>query len=377
MRIIADNKIPYLKGLLEPYCEIEYFSGKQIDNKIVKDADALIVRTRTFCNRELLENTKVKFIATATIGYDHIDTKWCNDNGIIWTNAPGCNSGSVMQYIASVLVTLSRKEGFKFTDRTLGVIGIGNVGKKVVKVGEALGMRVILNDPPLVRDKGLCGFVSLDGLLRESDIITIHTPLSYEGEDKTFHLFNEQVFSKVNKGSIFINCSRGEVVDTESIKNAVKLEKITNVVLDVWENEPRIDKQLLEKVYIATPHIAGYSADGKANGTLMSVKAINNFFKLGLNNNILLNVPSPEIPSIKINCSGISDQEIICQAIEHTYNVLNDNNNLRNEIDNFEKLRETYAIRREFEAYTVKLVKPSTTVIDSLKRLGFKTDVIN
>jgi erythronate-4-phosphate dehydrogenase len=377
MKIIADNKIPYLKGLLDPFCNIEYFPGKEINNKLIKDADALIIRTRTVCNKDLLDNTKVKFIATATIGYDHIDTRWCEQNGVVWTNAPGCNSGSVMQYIASVLVTLSRKEGFQFADRTLGVIGIGNVGKKVVKVGEALGMRVVLNDPPLVRDKKLCGFISLDGILREADIITLHTPLSYEGEDKTFHLFDDTVQNKIRKGSILINSSRGEVVDSKSVINQMNIGKFSNVVFDVWENEPKIDRFLLENSFISTPHIAGYSADGKANGTLMSVKAIDNFFRLGFNHNTVLDIPKPTQPLFEINCVKLSDQEIICRSIEHTYDVLTDSKRLKDNPDKFEYHRETYPIRREFGAYTIKLIQPSKAVTDSLKLLGFNIEVVN
>jgi erythronate-4-phosphate dehydrogenase len=377
MKIIADDKIPYLKGLLEPYCEIEYHPGAAIDKNILKDADGLITRTRTKCNKELLDNTKIKFIATATIGYDHIDTKWCDANGIIWTNAPGCNSGSVMQYIASALVALARKDSFAFSDRTLGVVGYGNVGKKVVRVAEALGMRVVINDPPLVRDRGQCGFISLDGLIRESDIITVHTPLNYEGEDKTYHLFDEKTFSKFNKGTIFINSSRGEVVDTNSIKNAINKGIISRVVMDVWEKEPNIDRQLLEKVFLATPHIAGYSADGKANGTLMSVKAIDNFFRLGMDTKINLGVPLPENGILEIDCKQYTDQEILCNVIEHTFKIAEDDQKLRETPDKFEYLRETYPIRREFGAYTIRLYNSRKTIADSLKILGFKIEFVN
>ena len=156
----------------------------------------MIIRTRTICNEELLENSSVKFIATATIGYDHIDTAYCRENGIVWKNAPGCNSGSVAQYLALTLAHLAQKYNFDFADRTLGVVGVGNVGKKIVRLGEILGMRVVLNDPPVMR-RGSCGFISLDGLLREADIISLHPPLLCDGEDKTYHLFNDAVFSKI------------------------------------------------------------------------------------------------------------------------------------------------------------------------------------
>jgi erythronate-4-phosphate dehydrogenase len=208
LKIVIDDKIPFIKGVFEPFSEVLYLPGQKIEHRHVKDADAIITRTRTICNRELLDNTSVKFIATATIGYDHIDTSYCNENGIIWKNAPGCNSGSVMQYVASALASLAKKYNFSFQDRTLGVVGVGNVGKKIVRLGEALGMRVLLNDPPVMR-RGACGFISLEGILRECDIISLHTPLNLSGEDKTFHLFDENTFKKINPNTIFINTSRG------------------------------------------------------------------------------------------------------------------------------------------------------------------------
>jgi erythronate-4-phosphate dehydrogenase len=197
MKVVADNKIPYLKGVLEPFAEVVYLPGAKIDADVVKDADALIVRTRTQCNKSLLEGSKVRFIATATIGYDHIDTKWCEQNGIVWKNAEGCNSLSVMQYIASTLAWLGKSKGINFEDRTIGVVGVGNVGKKVVKVAESFGMRVVLCDPPLARQKGQCGFISLDGILREADIITLHVPLTNEGTDKTFIFLIRRILRKL------------------------------------------------------------------------------------------------------------------------------------------------------------------------------------
>jgi erythronate-4-phosphate dehydrogenase len=151
MLVIADDKIPYLKGALEPFTDIEYCSGDEITPERIRYADALLIRTRTRCNRNLLEGSGVKFIGTATIGYDHIDAEYCNQHDIHWTNAPGCNAASVNQYIASVLVSLTRQKDFKLKDRVLGVVGVGNVGSKVVRTAELLNMRVYLNDPPRVR----------------------------------------------------------------------------------------------------------------------------------------------------------------------------------------------------------------------------------
>ena len=178
MKVIIDNKIPLLQGVLEPFIDVEYYPGKEISKEKVRDADALIIRTRTKCNADLLEGTSIKFIATATIGYDHIDTEYCKSRGIAWTNAPGCNSGSVMQFIASAILTWAKEKQINIEDRVLGVVGVGNVGNKVVRLAENLGMQVLLNDPPRERTEGKCGFVSLKGILRDADIITLHVPLN-------------------------------------------------------------------------------------------------------------------------------------------------------------------------------------------------------
>jgi len=244
MLVIADDKIPFLKGVLEPFTDIEYYPGDRITPDRIKHADALLVRTRTKCDHNLLEDADVKFIATATIGFDHIDTAYCRQRGIAWTNAPGCNSASVNQYIASALVTCARKKDFKLKDRVLGVVGVGNVGNKVVQIAEMLGMQVYLCDPPRVRQEGACGFISMDGILRECDIITFHVPLNYEGQDKTLHMIDEDLIRRIKPGSFVINTSRGEVADNVALKTALEKNKLAGVVLDVWENEPAIDLEL-------------------------------------------------------------------------------------------------------------------------------------
>jgi erythronate-4-phosphate dehydrogenase len=370
MKVVADCKIPFLKGVLEPFADVMYLPGDEITREHLLDADALITRTRTQCNEKLLAGTKVKFIATATIGFDHIDTKWCEKNGITWTNAPGCNAGSVYQYVASALVNLSIKYGFDFTDRSLGIIGIGNVGRKIVKLGEWLGMRVLLNDPPRARREGPCGYVSLDGIIRECDIISCHVPLNMEGDDKTYHLFNENTLQKLHPGTILINSSRGEVVDNTALQRMLKEKRIT-ASLDVWENEPNIDKELVDLLDITTPHIAGYSADGKANGTSMSVQFLSKFFNLPLTRWFAENVPKPETTELTIDCKGKTLQEIISHAILFTYNVMDDDLRLRSSLDTFEKQRGSYPLRREFYAYHVILINPHSNIQKILNGLGF------
>ncbi|NLA48498.1 MAG: 4-phosphoerythronate dehydrogenase, partial [Bacteroidales bacterium] len=252
MKIIADDKIPFLKGVLEPFAEVIYLPGHSIDNRVLQDADALLVRTRTRCNAALLKDTGIKFIATATIGYDHIDTDFCRRSGIAWTNAPGCNSSSVQQYLAAALLRISGQFKYRLKNKTLGIVGVGNVGSKVSNLARILEMNVLLNDPPRARTEGEEGFAGIEQVLMESDIVTAHVPLNPEGEDCTLNLFSEDSFRMMRTGTWFINTSRGEVTDTLALKNALDTGKLMGIVLDVWGNEPDIDTELMERTFIST-----------------------------------------------------------------------------------------------------------------------------
>lgn len=368
---MADDKIPFLKGVLEPYAEVVYLPGKQISHADVKDADGLIVRTRTRVDRDLLEGSAVKMVATATIGFDHIDTVYCEQNGIKWTNAGGCNSSSVQQYIGSCLCFLAKNFLQKTEGKMLGIVGVGNVGKKIAKLGKALGMNIMLNDPPRARIEGENDFVKLDELLQSADIITLHVPLNMQGQDKTYHLADADFFRQINPDAYLINSSRGEVVDSKSLKKALRDKQISGAILDVFENEPEIDPELLEQLLIGTPHIAGYSLDGKANGTSMSVDAIAKFFKLPLQNWFPSNLPSPKNRGILIDCSGLSSDEIVREAIAKTYDVVADSQRLKTSPGNFEELRGNYPVRREFHAFDVKLFNDNTNAYEILYDIGF------
>lgn len=352
MKIIADEAIPYLKGIFENECEVEYYPGNEITPQRVKDADALIVRTRTKCNAQLLEGSKVKVIASATIGTDHIDRAWCQSHNIALFNAPGCNSGGVLQYFLTTLFKcLSTRELWqKFLNSapdatgaessaaggaaagegaataggaagaadgaaagsvagvdgtaegaaaataaedsasesapfTVGVIGVGNVGSKVAAACEGLGFEVLRNDPPKERQQTLAynsgylrivdfkDYYSLDYLLENSDVVTLHVPL----DETTRGMADANFFARMKPGAIFINSSRGEVVDEAAL--LANIHKLAAVVLDVWVGEPNINRELLQSAFIATPHIAGYSAEGKIKGTQMVVEAIRRYMR--------------------------------------------------------------------------------------------------
>ena len=369
MKIIIDDKIPFLKGVFDNIVETQYLKGSSITKENIKNADALIVRTRTRCNKDLLENSSVKMVATATVGIDHFDIQWLEKEGIKWSNAPGCNSGSVYQYVASVL-SLLIQNGLNPNKTIIGIVGVGMVGSKVEKLAKTLGFKVLLNDPPRARIETNNSFSDLKTVYKEADIITFHTPLTFEGTDATFHLFDNNSLDMVKSGSIIINTSRGEVIDSHALLKGIKSGKISKAVLDVWENEPDISPELLEKVWVATPHIAGYSIDGKANGTKISVQAISRFFNLGFDNWQPQSLPKPENPIIKICESNKQPFQIVAEVILKTYNVLNDDKNLRKDPSDFEKLRNNYPARREFEAWEVQ-ISQENNCWELLMELGF------
>jgi erythronate-4-phosphate dehydrogenase len=377
MKIIADDKIPFLKGALESYADLVYLPGNLITRDILTDADAMLIRTRTKCTANLLEGTGIRFVGTATIGFDHIDTQYCIKNCITWTNAPGCNSSSVQQYIAAALLKISSENDFELKDMTLGIVGVGNVGSKVEKFARTMGMNVLLNDPPRARIEDKKNFQSLNTVLSESDFVTVHVPLTVKGEDITFHLLNEESFRKMKNGSWFLNSSRGEVTDTSDLKKALISGKLAGAVIDVWENEPDIDLNLMHKALIATPHIAGYSTDGKANGTAMVVNSLSKYFNLPLERWYPLNLPPPASPYISIDCSNRSDEEIIREAVKHTYNIDEDNARLRLFPSDFEKIREVYPHRREFTSYTVNLKGGTKNLQKVLQDLNFNVVIIS
>jgi erythronate-4-phosphate dehydrogenase len=372
MKIIIDDKIPYIRGAFEIVAEVVYLPGAKTTPEIAKDADAIVTRTRTICNEKLLAGSSVKFIATATIGFDHIDTDYCEANGIQWTNAPGCNSKSVEQYIASTIMVLAEKNGWNLSEKCIGVVGVGNVGSKVARICEIFGMKVLLNDPPRERAEGSGQFVSIQQIMTEADIITLHVPLNMKGEDATFHLGNESFFNELEKKPVLINSCRGEVVETNAVKAALKSGQLSAFVCDCWENEPDIDLELLALTEIATPHIAGYSKDGKATGTLMSVQAISDFFALGLNNWSPSGVELPLNPVVEIDRARLSEQDIISKAILHTYDIRNDDRDFRNNITQFEQLRGDYPTRREFPAFTINAKNVDEKTLKILKDIGFK-----
>ncbi|MEG1585338.1 MAG: 4-phosphoerythronate dehydrogenase PdxB [Bacteroidales bacterium] len=365
MKIVADSKIPYLRGVLEPFAEMVYLSPEEIDADAVRDADALIIRTRTACNAELLTGSNVKMIATATIGFDHIDREYCKAKGIVWKNAPGCNATSVAQYILSSLSLLAIEKREALAGKTIGIVGVGNVGKSVEKECRILGMKILRCDPPRAQAEGEAGFVSLETIAREADFITFHTPLTREGSYPTFHMADDSFFSRLRKKPVVFNTSRGEVIEENSLKNAAEKGMISEMIIDCWEHEPSIDRELMAMSYLSTPHIAGYSADGKSNATRMAVENIAGFFGFTPD---LSTITPPEPMSAEIDASLYPNQALM-HILLNTYDPREDTARLENSPETFEKQRGSYPLRREYRAFTVK--NAQTTDIEQLGKLGF------
>ena len=366
MKFVIDDKIPFIRGILEPFAEVDYQKGAAMTPASIAGADALIVRTRTRCDAKLLTGGSVKFVATATIGYDHIDASDLAGLGIKWCNAPGCNAASVAQYLAAVLTGF----GVPLAGRTLGVVGVGNVGKLAVKVGEALGMCVLLNDPPRAEAEGPDGFVSLAEIASEADFVTLHVPKIVTGRHPTVKLLDENFFRAAKTGVCLVNAARGEAVDGAALKAALRSGKVAHSAIDVWENEPDIDLELLQLVDFATPHIAGYSTDGKTNGTTAAVRAVAEFFGIS-ELKTWRAVPPDPANAVGLSVDESADEEReIHRLVCHTFDLHQADRDLREDPAGFERQRGNAPLRREPFAYTVS--GGSEKLRRKLAALGFK-----
>lgn len=340
MKVVADMDIPFLEGVFEPYGEVVYKKGIDIDRDDVMDADALLVRTRTQCDAALLEGSKVKIVASATIGTDHIDKEYCASRGIEVANASGCNAGGVMQYVFSAVYGIAARKGIKLDDVTFGVVGVGNVGRLVADMAESLGFKVMRCDPPRAEKEGPEGFCTIEELLEHSQVVTLHVPL----DETTRGMANDTFFTLMLPGTIFINAARGEVVNEAALMAA--LPKLGAVVIDTWNNEPNVNEELLELVDIATPHIAGYSYQGKVNGTRMAVKAVAECLGIEALKDFSPDDSEEDRQPVRLDLRGRTHGEIAA-VLQYNYPIFTDDFRFRMEPHKFEKLRNEYQYRRE------------------------------
>ncbi len=368
MKLIADDKIPFLRGIPERFAEVEYLPVKDFTHKRIKDADILMIRTPNKCTRALLEHTNVKFIASTTIGFDHIDTEYCREAGIQWENSPGCNAVSVGQYMLATLMELSRMKGFSLYDKTFGIVGVGNIGKQVESIYQALGLHYLKCDPPRSEKEKDDAFVCLEEIAAQCDIISFHVPLTFTGKYPTYHLAGESFFRSLRKKPYYVNVARGPVHDTPALLQAKRESLIEELIIDCWENEPDISRELLSEALIATPHIAGFSADGKANGTRMCLEAIAKTYGWNIPDLIERTQPEPSgNPVIDLNDFS-SDR--LGNAVLTTYSPLKTDARLRKNPELFEYLRTHYDHPREFSAYTILNADERERMV--LQKLGFQ-----
>lgn len=340
LKIVADKAIPFLEGVFDPYADMTYLPGDKIGPEDVRDADVLMVRTRTKCNADLLEGSKVKFIATATIGTDHIDFPYCDSKGIVVRNAPGCNAGGVMEYVFSALYGLASRKSISLQGDTIGIIGVGHVGSLIERMGRALGFKILKCDPPRAEAEGSFSFCDLEYLLQNSQIVTLHVPL----DETTRGMANSEFFSLMQPGAFFINAARGEVVCDDALKAAIP--KLGPVIIDTWNHEPDIDIDLMDKVAIATPHIAGYSYQGKQNGTAAAVRAVAHYFGITELYEFFPKTDLPENEAVKLDLKDLNQGEI-ASVLQYNYPIFTDDFMLRLNPENFDKLRSEYNYRRE------------------------------
>jgi len=379
MKIVADMNIPFVRECFSSIGDVEVLGGRDITPEVVADTDALLVRSITPVNARLLRGSRVRFVGTATIGFDHVDVEYLRRNNIGFASAPGSNANSAAEYVIAALLEIGQEHGIRLEGKSIGVIGVGNVGGKVATKCEALGMRVCRNDPPLQRQTGDPQYLPIEDLFG-CDLITLHTPLTFEGVDKTFHLAGERFFNLLRKGCVFLNASRGAVVDSGALTRAIESGKLQAVVLDVWEDEPDIDKELLQMVDLGTPHIAGYSLDGKIAGMIMIYKALCEHFGLTPKFDVSDFLPEPDVPELHVNPSGGDEQELLLDAVRKIYDIRRDDGELRHILNEpaanrgrcFDKLRENYPVRREFQNTRIILTGRRNSLAAKLQGIGFR-----
>lgn len=379
MKIVCDKNMPYAAESFGLLGQVVLKGGRQIAPEDVRDADALITRSTTRVNRALLDGSAVRFYGSGVIGTDHIDIPYIEQKGIVWSAAPGCNAESVANYVTAALLWLGGRYGQTLAGKTLGVIGVGNVGRRVCRHARALGLRVLANDPPRRRDPADAeaqAFVELSQLLAESDIVTCHVPLNREGADKTVHLLDAAAFARMKPGVIFLNAARGPVIDTDALLANLGT-RVSHAVIDCWEGEPRYRADLLARADLTTPHIAGHSYEGKVNGTAIVYRKACAFF--GADAAYPFALPEPPVPLLRLDAAGRADEDVLREAVLRVYDIESDSRRLRESCTAdddarataFDAQRSNYPMRREFTSTRVELAGASDALATAFAGLGF------
>jgi erythronate-4-phosphate dehydrogenase len=376
MLIVADENIPLLDAFFAGFGEIRRVPGRSIDRTTVEQADVLLVRSVTNVNRALLEGSKVRFVGTCTIGTDHLDLGYFNEAGITWSSAPGCNARGVVDYVLGSLMTLAEIEGVDLTQRSYGVVGAGEVGGRLIQVLKGLGWNVKVCDPPRQAAEG-GDYVSLEQIIEQCDVISLHTPLTRSGDGATWHLFDQQRLQQLKPGAWLINAARGPVVDNVALREVLLEREDLQAVLDVWEAEPEVDVALAELCVLATPHIAGYSLDGKQRGTAQIYQAYCAF--IGQPAIIQLSdlLPAPWLSEVTLHADSDPAWALamLCRGV---YDPRRDDADFRRSLVGnvgeqraaFDVLRKQYPVRREIEGLKVRIEGESPALARIVAALG-------
>lgn len=397
MKIICSTNIPYAEEAFRPLGDLTILSPKEITADRVRDTDVLMIRSTLRVNRALLEGSRVRFVGTATIGTDHLDLDYLKQAGITWCAAPGCNANSVSEYVTAALLCLGKRHNFTLEGKTIGVVGVGNVGRRVVQKAQAMGMRVLQNDPPRRKAENNPVFLPLEQVLAEADILTLHVPLTKTGPYPTWHLADQRFFEQLKPGVVWLNAARGAAMDSDAFLQARANGKVAGAVLDTWEGEPAFRTDVLAKADIATPHIAGHSFEGKVMGTVMVYHALCRFLDIKptwtsngqlppegqlpppLVPEIRLDLPAALRPAMQASPAG-SDEAALWQIVRAVYDIEADDQRLRagaladpkTRGEHFEQLRKNYPIRREFRFTHVVLPPGHSRLETKIRNLGFK-----
>jgi len=377
MKIVAATNMPLVEEAFSRLGDVTVIEGRAIDAAAVREVDLLALRSTTRVDAALLAGSRVRFVGTATIGTDHLDIPWLESNGIAWSYAPGCNANSVAEYVVAALLELAVRHGVRVTGRTLGVIGVGNVGRRVVEKASALGLRVLPHDPPRERREGGDGFVSRATLLGESDFVTLHVPLNRTGPDRTERLADAEFFNAMRRGAVFINAARGAVMDGPALLTALAGGQVAHAVLDTWPAEPGIPPDLLAAATLGTPHIAGHSYEGKAAGTQMVYEAACRALGRPVACDCLTLLPPPPVPAIRLVEPPASCEAALQSVVRQVYDIAADDARLRADTADmarqFDRQRRDYPMRREFRFTEVVLPPGARALALSLAGLGFRT----
>ncbi len=381
MKIICSTNMPFAQEAFGRLGEVAIMPPSAITRETVRDADLLCIRSTTRVDRALLDGSRVRFVGTATIGTDHMDTGYMEEAGIEWRAAAGCNANSVSEYITAALLCLACRNDLRLADKTIGVIGIGHVGKLVVKKAKALGMRVLQNDPPRRDAEGDPAFLPLDAVLAESDIITLHVPLTKSGRYPTLHLADSRFFRRLKPGSIFINAARGAATDSDALIEAMQRNIVAHSILDTWAGEPAFRNDVLEQVAIGTPHIAGHSFEGKVMGTAMIFQEACCFLGVRSDWSPDSLLPEPAVPQIELDAAERNEEAVLHEIVRRIYDIEADDMRMREvavaDVEqrsrNFEQLRQEYPVRREFRFTTVNLLNAGERLREKAAGLDFGT----